>query len=215
MKFNRLNSAPINHKNLEWVYDMDLEDYIRSEYYMLGSFTLGKYGVKGIKGHRAQVVARDNFTCSCCGRKADKVALVRHKNQATTHVYMSFFAVEEDGKYIEYTKDHIIPKALGGMNSMNNYQCMCQSCNATKGMEISTSDFIKAFKLKPRESTLGYILGKVIENKIIHKESIFNVISIMFVGLVLYGQLKYNKTSNNLKGKIIYSITKVLNYETL
>jgi 5-methylcytosine-specific restriction endonuclease McrA len=34
------------------------------------------------------------------------------------------------------TKDHVIPKALGGPNCLENYQPLCMACNLQKGTEI-------------------------------------------------------------------------------
>jgi diadenosine tetraphosphate (Ap4A) HIT family hydrolase len=54
---------------------------------------------------RYEVLKRANFKCELCGISADEKAL---------------------------EVDHITPKNLGGEDSINNYQALCYSCNATK-----------------------------------------------------------------------------------
>ena len=54
---------------------------------------------------RYEVLKRASFRCELCGISADEKAL---------------------------EVDHITPKNLGGEDSINNYQALCYSCNATK-----------------------------------------------------------------------------------
>jgi len=54
---------------------------------------------------RYEVLKRASFKCELCGISADEKAL---------------------------EVDHITPKNLGGEDSINNYQALCYSCNATK-----------------------------------------------------------------------------------
>lgn len=58
---------------------------------------------------RFQILARDNFTCQYCGRKAPEVIL---------HV------------------DHVFPKSKGGLNRAENYRTACLECNLGKGDSI-------------------------------------------------------------------------------
>ena len=55
---------------------------------------------------RFEILARDNFTCQYCGRKAPEVIL------------------EIDHKY---------PKSKGGLNKIENYTVACKECNLGKG----------------------------------------------------------------------------------
>ena len=55
---------------------------------------------------RFKVLARDNFTCQYCGKRA--------------------------GEGIELEVDHILPRALGGTNTMENLKTACFACNRGK-----------------------------------------------------------------------------------
>lgn len=50
--------------------------------------------------------------------------------------HMNLYAIDEKGEEVLMTKDHIIPKSLGGKNIFENYQTMCTICNAEKGSNI-------------------------------------------------------------------------------
>jgi len=71
-------------------------------------------------------------TCVCCGRKGSMLSLER-TFQGSEHTYhLNLYAVKR-GRAMLMTKDHIIPKSLGGQNYQENYQTMCLRCNHKKG----------------------------------------------------------------------------------
>jgi hypothetical protein len=51
------------------------------------------------------------------------------------------------------TKDHILPKSLGGKNELKNYQTMCTNCNGSKGNTLTEDDInlIKKLGIKPKK----------------------------------------------------------------
>jgi len=60
---------------------------------------------------RYTVLKRANYHCELCGIRADDKAL---------------------------EVDHIVPKSIGGVDDITNYQALCYSCNASKGNRDST-----------------------------------------------------------------------------
>ena len=78
---------------------------------------------------RYQVFMNYGCTCSKCGLKASYFALERYKEQPRYH--LNLYGMK-NGREILFTKDHIIPKAKGGKNTMDNYQTMCAVCNREK-----------------------------------------------------------------------------------
>ena len=58
---------------------------------------------------RYAVLERAGFKCQCCGEKPGK------ENNITLHI------------------DHIIPFSMGGKDTIDNLQVLCNKCNASKG----------------------------------------------------------------------------------
>jgi len=46
---------------------------------------------------------------------------------------MNLYAINAAGEEVLMTKDHILPRVLGGKDHIDNYQPMCQVCNSEKG----------------------------------------------------------------------------------
>lgn len=74
---------------------------------------------------------RKNHICVDCGIEGNLFVLESHHKGQTPH--MNLYSVDADGKMVLMTKDHILPRSKGGLNVMENYQTMCQICNAIKG----------------------------------------------------------------------------------
>ena len=121
--FTRLSKFKI-----PWV----LENFARPGKNMLVGIKGTNYSVK--KGsHRYILFKEKGLTCVTCGRTANKCFLELPKEEVVPH--FNFYIFEND-KEILFTKDHIIPKSLGGKNEQENYQPMCQECNEKKDSKI-------------------------------------------------------------------------------
>lgn len=69
-------------------------------------------------------------TCVSCGMTADKCVLISESSNDNRGHFE--FVGDKDGKPVIMTKDHIIPRAMGGKDILENYQPMCQTCNVAK-----------------------------------------------------------------------------------
>lgn len=100
--FESLTQLEINE--LKTICDIKVETYIKKRGDAIWSHR--KNNREPVSGTiRYEVLKRASFRCELCGISADEKAL---------------------------EVDHITPKNLGGEDSINNYQALCYSCNATK-----------------------------------------------------------------------------------
>lgn len=87
--------------------------------------------------------------CPCCKRKSesgfDKITLRLHNLSTAEYPIIGKRKIifERDGYKClacgttkNLTKDHIIPKALGGNSEVDNLQTLCFKCNGEKGKRI-------------------------------------------------------------------------------
>lgn len=84
-------------------------------------------------------VFRENQNCVACGLKGTKMILERNPSDRSPHFNLYG---EEDGELVMMTKDHVIPKSLGGQDRHSNYQTMCSICNGLKGSSNLTIDSV-------------------------------------------------------------------------
>lgn len=82
---------------------------------------------------RYQNFKANGFKCVECGFTGTYFALERHKYQRTEKYHFNLYGKNKNGKEIMLTKDHIVPKAKGGTDDLNNFQVMCGPCNSKKG----------------------------------------------------------------------------------
>ncbi len=71
------------------------------------------------------------ITCVACGIAGKYFVKGRIEFQPQQRT-LTLYAVDENGKEVLMTKDHIIPRSRGGKNSLENYQVMCCLCNRAK-----------------------------------------------------------------------------------
>lgn len=102
------------------------------------------YPVK-MNSHR-YFVFRENRNCVSCGIEGTVILLEQHPNDKSPH--FNLYAVDEDGKLVLMTKDHIHAKAFGGEDRHSNYQTMCSICNNLKGSaNLSLSGIAELYQI--------------------------------------------------------------------
>lgn len=117
----------------------------------------GKYSHNNIPiilTETTEVSMRDNYTCVECKMTASYVVLTKNNRSNTPNAkYIPFYYIidSEKNELRKLTKDHIIPKALGGANRMTNYQCMCEVCNTKKSHLFYGLDIDKIVREKIEE----------------------------------------------------------------
>ena len=61
--------------------------------------------------------------------------------------HMSLYAIDNNGDERLMTKDHIVPKSLGGKNHPSNYRTLCVKCNLEKGNGIQRGTYSSPTKM--------------------------------------------------------------------
>lgn len=89
-----------------------------------------------IKGNsqRYQTFFTKGCRCVKCGIEGKYFVKEKHLKDISFH--LNLYAIDESGKEVMMTKDHIIPKSKGGANDISNYQTMCERCNEAKGNRL-------------------------------------------------------------------------------
>ena len=87
---------------------------------------------------RYKTFMRKCTTCVCCGMEAQFFVKERHqshkpqKYNPNEPYHLNLYGVNEEGEEILFTKDHVLAKALGGKDNIDNMQTMCSVCNGLK-----------------------------------------------------------------------------------
>ena len=89
------------------------------------------------------------LTCACCGRVG-----THFKLDGDGDVRRHFNLYCDDGMLM--TKDHIMPKSLGGSDSIDNLQPMCAECNFKKGNTFSGDPFRERVKRTKNNGDVKY-----------------------------------------------------------
>lgn len=97
---------------------------------------LGRVGIR----HYPIVTDTDRYEnlyhngCKCakCGLEAE-FAAIEKEEKSKDKFHINVYVVDNRGKELMLTKDHIYPRALGGYDDLCNYQVLCERCNTKKG----------------------------------------------------------------------------------
>jgi len=70
--------------------------------------------------------------CAKCGLKGSFAAIEKETSSKDKYHINIYGTRKDSGKHILLTKDHIFPRAMGGLDIMENYQTLCMDCNLEK-----------------------------------------------------------------------------------
>lgn len=77
--------------------------------------------------------------CWCCGVEADRWVATKGPSDLVGHPDLNLYASGPDGVVL-MTRDHIIPKSLGGVDDWRNMRPGCSFCNERRGNEVNLED---------------------------------------------------------------------------
>lgn len=102
-----------------------------------------KFAIKIIDGdksymssERYELFDKKGVKCISCGLNGEYFAKEKHKGQKTNMWHFNLYGFDKFGNEVMLTKDHIIPKSLGGKDELSNYQTLCSNCNVKKGNKM-------------------------------------------------------------------------------
>lgn len=119
---------------------VDINEILSPKYFeipkehMLKRYIVNGDMVKIGKSLRLQTFYHKGITCVKCGIKARY--FVKEKSVPGEKYHLNLYGINEYGKEVLFTHDHIIPKSKGGKNKLSNTQTMCIHCNVKKGDKI-------------------------------------------------------------------------------
>ena len=106
---------------------------------------------------RYTLFKRKGVVCVTCGLTGVFFAKERY-NENKNKYHFNLYGFNTAGKEVMLTKDHIIPKCLGGKDSQANYQPMCAPCNQNKGSlenpQINTEGYRSTIIRKEQEKQI-------------------------------------------------------------
>ena len=87
-----------------------------------------------------------NHTIQCweCGCTADRWVADKGRSDHQGPPVLNLYGTRADGCVILMTRDHIIPRSLGGANATDNLRPACEICNGARGNQVTAEDI--AFK---------------------------------------------------------------------
>jgi HNH endonuclease len=95
----------------------------------------------GVSSLRMKTFQHDGLTCRGCGLVASFFAVEDfHTAWAASagaakasQPHLNLYGINDKGEEVLFTHDHVLARALGGADNLNNVQTMCSPCNNKKG----------------------------------------------------------------------------------
>ena len=101
---------------------------------------------------RYKTFIEKGYKCVCCGRTGTYYALEKSHGSNAKRAHFNLYSADN----VLMTKDHILPKSMGGADCIENMQTMCAICNCEK--ESSVPDgYVPSEAQKKKKSNREYI----------------------------------------------------------
>jgi len=82
---------------------------------------------------KLKVFRNSGLNCVECGLEGSLWVVEKQKvTSQPAKPVLNLYGIDKDGKEVMMTQDHIVSKAIGGTNKMENLQTMCFTCNSEK-----------------------------------------------------------------------------------
>ena len=81
---------------------------------------------------RYKTFMEKGYKCVCCGRIGTHYILEHPNGSNEKRAHFNLYSDDD----VLMTKDHILPKSMGGADRIENMQTMCSICNSAKGNQI-------------------------------------------------------------------------------
>lgn len=105
--------------------------------------------------------------CVDCELKGEFFVKEKHiTKRGGEYFHLNLYAVDESGKEVLMTKDHILPKSSGGHDDISNYQPMCAACNKKKADKINEKlkeEKEKTMKAYEKQKNGNYSLAEALQ----------------------------------------------------
>lgn len=88
-----------------------------------------------------QIIFEQGLSCVKCGIEINRFIVQQHIKEYESGNARAHLAPYHDTRL--FTKDHIVPKSKGGIDSKKNYQLMCCKCNGKKQNNLTYTDLRK------------------------------------------------------------------------
>jgi 5-methylcytosine-specific restriction endonuclease McrA len=75
---------------------------------------------------------KESLSCFCCGRVGTHFRVQATKNKKGVVNEKGYHLGLWSDDDVQMTKDHILPKSLGGTDELSNFQTLCSICNQKK-----------------------------------------------------------------------------------
>lgn len=75
--------------------------------------------------------------CHFCGCQADRWVATKGRTDRQGHPDLNLYATNSVGHVVLMTRDHIIPKSLGGRDCVENLRPACGPCNEHRSNDVS------------------------------------------------------------------------------